>query len=107
MKIIIFGANEIGFMLANEFYTDNDITVIDEEKNKVDSFNKLDIGFIAGNASSIEILKQAGIKDTDVFIACNHSDELNIVACLNMFNGLSKSLKKRRIQIFTWYYKRC
>ena len=43
MKIIIFGANEIGFMIANEFFADNDITVIDEEKNKVDSFNKLPI----------------------------------------------------------------
>ena len=75
MKIIIFGANEIGFMIANEFYTDNDITVIDEEKNKIDSFNKLDVGFIAGNASAVEVLKQAGIKDTDVFIACNSSDE--------------------------------
>ena len=67
MKIIIFGANDVGFMIANEFYTNNDITVIDDEKNKVDAFNKLDIGFISGNASSIEILKQAGIKNTDVF----------------------------------------
>ena len=90
MKIIIFGANDIGYMIANEFYTDNDITVIDEEKNKVDSFNKLDVGFIAGNASNIEILKQAGIKNTDVFIACNNSDELNIVACLTV-KRLSKA----------------
>ena len=82
MKIIIFGANEIGFMVASSFYTDNDITVIDEEKNKVDAFNKLDVGFISGNASSIEVLNQAGIKNADVFIACNESDELNIVACL-------------------------
>ena len=84
MKIIIFGANEIGYMIANEFYTNNDITVIDEEKNKIDSFNKLDVGFIAGNASNIEILKQANVKSTDVFIACNSSDELNIVACLTV-----------------------
>ena len=28
MKIILFGANEIGFMIASSFYTDNDITVI-------------------------------------------------------------------------------
>ena len=82
MKIIIFGANEIGSMIASEFYTDNDITVIDEEKNKVDAFNKLDVGFVGGNASSIDVLSQAGIKDADVFIACNDSDELNIVACL-------------------------
>ena len=90
MKIIIFGANEVGFMIANEFYTDNDITVIDEEKNKVDSFNKLDVGFISGNASNIDVLKQAKIKDADVFIACNKSDELNIVACLTV-KRLSKA----------------
>ena len=84
MKIIIFGANEIGFMIAGEFYTNNDITVIDEEKNKIDSFNKLDVGFISGNASSVDILKQAEIKKADVFIACTDSDELNIVGCLTV-----------------------
>ncbi len=82
MKIIIFGANELGYMIASEFFTNNDITVIDEEQYKIDAFNKLDVGFIPGNASNIEILKQADIKSADVFIACTDSDELNIVACL-------------------------
>lgn len=82
MKIIIFGANEVGAMIASQFYTANDITVIDEEKNKLDAFNKLDISFIDGNATNIDTLKQANTKDADVFIACTDSDELNIVACL-------------------------
>ena len=82
MKIIIFGANEVGAMIASQFYTANDITVIDEEKNKLDAFNKLDISFIDGNATNIDTLKQANTKDADVFIACTESDELNIVACL-------------------------
>lgn len=82
MKMIIFGANELGYMIASEFYTDNDITVIDEEQNKVDAFNKLDVSFIAGNASNLEVLKLADIKTADVLIACTDSDELNIVACL-------------------------
>lgn len=82
MKIIIFGANEVGAMIASQFYTANDITVIDEEKNKLDAFNKLDISFVDGNATNIDILKQADIKNADVFIACTDSDELNIVACL-------------------------
>ena len=82
MKIIIFGANELGSMIASELYTENDITVIDDERNKTDVFNKLDVGFVAGNASNIEVLKQASIKNADVFIACAASDELNIVACL-------------------------
>ena len=82
MKIIIFGANKVGAMIASQFYTDNDITVIDNEKNRVDSISKLDISFIDGNGSDIEILKQADVKNADVFIACTNSDELNIVACL-------------------------
>ena len=82
MKIIIFGANDLGLVIASEFFTDNDITVIDEEENKIDAFNKLDVGFVSGNASNIDVLKQAGIKDADVFIACTDSDELNIVGCL-------------------------
>ena len=82
MKIIIFGANIVGSIIASQFYETNDITVIDEEKNKVDAFNKLDVSFIDGNASNIEVLKQANIKKGDVFIACTDSDELNIVACL-------------------------
>ena len=95
MKIIIFGANEIGFLIASGFYTDNDIIVIDEEKNKIDSFNKLDVEFISGNASSIDVLKSAGIKGADVFIACNSSDELNIVSCLTV-----KRLSKARTICF-------
>ena len=82
MKIIIFGANELGAMIASQFYTDNDITVIDEEKNKIDAFNKLDISFVDGNGSDVEVLRQAGVKSADVYIACTASDELNIVACL-------------------------
>lgn len=84
MKIIVFGANELGFLISSEFYTNNDIVVIDDERNKVDSFNKLDVAFISGNASNIEILKQANIKEADVFIACTDSDELNIVACFTV-----------------------
>ena len=81
MKIIIFGAGELGYIIASEFYTENDITVIDDEQNKIDAFNKLDVSFVSGNASSLDVLKQAGIKDADVFIACTNSDELNIVGC--------------------------
>lgn len=84
MKIIIFGANEIGSMIATQFYTANDITVIDDEKNKLDAFNKLDISFVDGNASNIEVLKQANIKDADFFIACTDSDEINIVSSLTV-----------------------
>lgn len=82
MKIIIFGATEVGCLLATEFFEDHDITIIDKEENRTDEFNKLDISFVQGNASNTEVLKQADIRNADVFIACTAIDEANIVACL-------------------------
>ena len=82
MKIIIFGATEVGCLLATEFFEDHDITIIDKEENRTDEFNKLDISFIQGNASDLEVLNQADIKNADIFIACTAMDEINIVACL-------------------------
>lgn len=82
MKILIYGATEIGCLLATEFFEDHDITVIDKEENKTEEFKKLDIGFVQGNASDVEVLKKADIRNADVFIACTPVDEANIVACL-------------------------
>lgn len=82
MKIIIFGATEIGCLLATEFFEDHDITIIDRDDNKTDEFKKLDISFVEGNVCDISALKRADIQNADVFIACTGIDEANIVACL-------------------------
>ena len=83
MKMIIYGATEIGCLLATEFFEDHDITIIDKEENRTDEFQKLDISFVQGNASDSDILKLADINSADVFIACTNVDEANIVACLS------------------------
>ena len=61
MKIIIYGASEFGYLIANEFYQQNDVIVIDNEANKSDDFDKLDISFINGTAADVDILRIAGI----------------------------------------------
>lgn len=82
MKIIIYGATDMGCLLATEFFEDHDITVIDKEENRTEEFDKLDISFVQGNASDVSVLKSADIYNADVFIACTGLDEANIVACL-------------------------
>ncbi len=82
MKILIYGATEVGCLLATEFFEDHDVTIIDKEENKTEELKKLDIGFVQGNASNVDVLKQADIRNVDVFIACTAVDEANIVACL-------------------------
>ena len=84
MKIVIYGATEIGCLLATEFFEDHDITVIDKEENRSEDFDRLDISFIQGSAADISVLKAADIINADVFIACTGYDERNIVACLTV-----------------------
>ncbi len=95
MKIIIYGASEFGYLIANEFYQQHDVVVIDLEENKTDEFDKLDISYISGNAADINVLRQANAKQEDVFIACTQNDEANIVAC-----GVAKRLSKLKTICF-------
>ncbi|MBR1943616.1 Trk system potassium transporter TrkA [bacterium] len=95
MKIVIYGASEFGYLIANEFYQQHDVVVIDFEENKTDEFDKLDISYISGSAADINVLKQANAKSEDVFIACTPNDEANIVAC-----GVAKRLSKAKTICF-------
>lgn len=109
MKIVIFGANEVGSMIAAEFFEDHDITVMDQDDSKANDFSRLDIAFICGNGADIKALKKARIEDTDIFIACSGIDEANIVACLSV-----KQLSEAKVACFIskseyvdslWYIK--
>lgn len=82
MNIVIYGATELGCLVATEFFEDHDVTIIDKEENFTNNFSKLDIGFISGNAPNMDVLKKADIKNANLFLACSPSDEINIVACL-------------------------
>ena len=86
MNIVIYGANDIGNLIATEFFEDHDITIIDNQENLKDDFSKLDINFIFGSGSNIETLKKAQIEYADIFIACTNSDETNIISCISVKN---------------------
>ena len=84
MKIIIAGAGEVGSHLAKMLSKENhDIVVIDPEDERLRSVDaSMDIMTVTGSATSIEILKEANIKRTDLFIAVAHSEDTNITAAI-------------------------
>lgn len=95
MKIIIYGANETGSMIAAEFFEDYDITIVDPDPEKLEKFDRLDIASICGAPTNLNVLKEADIKNCDFFIACDVEDEKNIVACL-----IAKQLSCTKIVCF-------
>lgn len=93
MKIIIAGAGEVGFHLAKLLsYESQEITLIDTDKESLAyADTHLDIKVIKGDATSIAILKEAKVNNSDLFIAVTASETTNITICV-----LAKQLGSKR-----------
>jgi trk system potassium uptake protein len=91
MNILILGAGRVGESVAESLASErNDITVIDVDPKRLAVLqDRLDLKGVAGNGIQPSVLRDAGIEDADLFIACAPLDETNLVACKvahQMFN---------------------
>jgi len=93
MKIIIAGAGEVGFHLAKLLsYESQDITLIDTKKESLAyADTHLDIRVLRGDATSIAVLKDAKVQDSDLVIGVTSSETTNITLCM-----LAKQLGSKR-----------
>ncbi|MBU1231389.1 MAG: Trk system potassium transporter TrkA [Proteobacteria bacterium] len=81
MNLLIYGATELGYMVALRLHQEHSVTLIDNLEKLPDKFNNLDIGFISGSGADVDALERASVKKCELFIACSKLDEANIVAC--------------------------
>ncbi len=83
MKIIIAGAGEVGFHLAKLLSFESlDITLIDIDKERLNyAESHLDIKTLRGNAGSLQLIKEANISTSDLFIAVTSEESTNIMIC--------------------------
>ena len=83
MNILILGAGRVGESVAESLASEqNDITVIDTDPARLAALqDRLDLKGVAGNGIQPSVLREAGIEDADLFIACAPLDETNLVAC--------------------------
>ncbi|MBC2839022.1 Trk system potassium transporter TrkA [Robiginitalea sp. SC105] len=93
MKIIIAGAGEVGFHLAKLLsYESQDITLIDTNKESLSyAEGHLDIRVLKGDATSISVLKDARVSQSDLVIGVTASETTNITLCM-----LAKQLGSKR-----------
>ncbi|WP_022852589.1 Trk system potassium transporter TrkA [Thermodesulfatator atlanticus] len=84
LKVIIVGAGEVGYYLADRLSLEgHDIVVIDRDEEKIKRIERLlNVMAIEGSGASAKVLEGAGIKDTDLFVAVTNSDEINLISCL-------------------------
>ncbi|MDB4114186.1 Trk system potassium transporter TrkA [Flavobacteriaceae bacterium] len=93
MKIIIAGAGEVGFHLAKLLsFESQDIILIDTHRDSLSyADTHLDIRVVRGDATSIKVLEDSNVTDTDLVIAVTSSETTNITVCV-----LAKQLGAKR-----------
>ncbi len=83
-KVIIVGAGEVGFYVAQHLAEENnEVVVID---SNIDALHRLeeemDVQIVHGSGASPATLLDAGAESVDIFLAVTDSDEINMMACL-------------------------
>lgn len=97
MKIIIAGAGAVGThlarLLSNE---DQEIVLLDEDESKLRNVGaNLDLMTVNLSPTSINGLKEAGVKDADLFIAVMPDEARNMTACMIATNlGAHKTVAR-------------
>jgi trk system potassium uptake protein TrkA len=99
-RVVIAGATKMGQTLAKKLSNDSlDVRVIDINRfrgeqllDNVDS----DIMVICGDTTEKEVLEEAGIDSTDIFISALNDDEDNILSCI-----LAKKMGAKKVITIT------
>ncbi len=81
LYIFIIGCGRLGAYIANRFsYQGHSVVVIDSNRS---SFDHLDLHFsgfkIEGDATEVQVLKQAKVDKADLFLATTNDDNINLM----------------------------
>jgi len=104
--VIIVGAGEVGRTIATNLADSHDVVVVELDPELVDELTySHDVLAIEGDGTDVETLREAGVEDADLLLACTDDDETNIVTC-----GATKTVAdvftvarvKRRQLLETW-----
>ena len=100
MKIIIVGAGEVGFHIAQKLSEktrmwSSSTRIVQKIKRITEN---LDVQALLGGGTSPQVLRDAGIKEADMLVAATDSDEVNLISCLMARNLNPYMLKIARIR---------
>lgn len=84
MRVIIVGAGEVGYHLAERLSQENqDVVVVDTDPDRAGRASELlDVMTVVGNGASIPVLEEAGIREARILLAVTSQDEVNLISCL-------------------------
>lgn len=83
MNIIVAGCGKIGRAIVSALITEgHNVTVIDKDPEVVEEITNIyDAMGVCGNSADCEVLEEAAVEKTELFIGAADSDEMNMLSC--------------------------
>lgn len=100
MNIVIVGAGEVGTHIASQLVAEQkDVVIIEKDPEcAARASNMLDCLVITGEGSNVEVLRQAGAENADIFIAATSIDEVNMISCFVAGSAFKTPVKIARVR---------
>ena len=107
MRVIVVGAGEVGYHLAERLSQEHhDVVIIERDPELAQQIqSQLDLLVVTGNGASPAMLEKAGIERTDLLLAVTNFDEANLIACL-IASRFNVELKVARVSNPEYYDRR-
>ncbi|MDQ6950735.1 MAG: Trk system potassium transporter TrkA [Mariprofundales bacterium] len=100
MNIVILGAGEVGFNIAQRLATEgNDVSVVDNNAERLQRVaDSMDVQTVLGHASHPTVLERAGAINAELLIAATVDDETNMLACQVAHSLFKVPVKMARVR---------
>ncbi len=84
MRVVIVGAGEVGWYLAQRLGAEgNDVVVVEQDEAIAAAIGaELDVQVVVGSATVPSILRSAGVDDAGLLAGVTQNDEVNLIASL-------------------------
>ena len=84
MRVLVVGAGEVGFHLAERLSQEGqDVVLIEADPDRAEyTSEQLDVLTVVGNGASLPVLEKAGVRKASLLLAVTSKDEVNLISCL-------------------------
>jgi trk system potassium uptake protein TrkA len=104
MRVVVVGAGEVGYHVAERLASEKqDVVVVDVRPERLEYVQAhLDVAVIEGSGASPAVLEEAGIAKAGLLTAVTSIDEVNLVCCMSVRSD-SRLVKVARVSNPNFY----
>ncbi len=105
MHIVIAGAGQVGYHIARQLSEERkNVVLVERNRDRATAASEnLDCMVVNGDATNLDVLREAGCDKADIFIAVTNSDEINIISCLLAYSNFNIPKKIARLRSLEYF----